>query len=91
MSIRAGKEYSRCLKFQNNKEGLQTSRRFVSSSIIYLYCWWVCRYSYIVNIDTDEVIVPQSHDTWGHMMEAVRETDAKVEGNQGRGLLLKLK
>ena len=42
-------------------------------------------------MDTDEVIVPQTHDTWGHMMEAVRETDAKVEGSQGRGLLLKLK
>ena len=43
-----------------------------------------------MNIDTDEVIVPQSHDTWGHMMEAVRETDAGEEDKQERGLLLKL-
>ena len=47
----------------------------------------LCRYSYIVNLDTDEVIVPQSHDSWGHMMEAVREMDAEEEDNQGRGLL----
>ena len=51
----------------------------------------LCRYSYIVNLDTDEVIVPQSHDSWGTMMEAVREMDADEEGNQGRGLLLKFK
>ena len=51
----------------------------------------LCRYSYIVNLDTDEVIMPQSHDSWGHMMEAVREMDAEEEGNQGRGLLLKFK
>ena len=51
----------------------------------------LCRYSYIVNLDTDEVIVPQSHDSWGTMMEAVREMDAGEEANQGRGLLLKFK
>ena len=44
-----------------------------------------------MNLDTDEVIVPQSHDSWGTMMEAVREMDAGEEGNQGRGLLLKFK
>ena len=44
-----------------------------------------------MNIDTDEVIMPQSHDSWGHMMEAVREMGAGEEAKQERGLIMKFK